>query len=372
MFLRILFIALLTTHGLIHLIGFIKEFQLATVSQLSGKTFFPITDSLAKPIGLLWLAVCLCLLATAILFFLQNDGWWIPGIISLLLSQALIIIYWQDAKFGTVANAILLLVLIPANGQWRLNQKVASERQAMLQDIAGLPNEILTETRIAPLPEVIRRWLLRSKVVGKPMVKTIYLKQRGQMKTAPTGSWMPFEAEQTNTIPQPAFIWQTTMNPFPVVNITGRDRYYQGRGNMLIEVLSVLPIVNSDGKTIDQGSMLRFLGEMVWFPAGAISPYLSWKEIDARTARATMTFGNVQADGIFRFDEHGDVVSFEANRYYDRKEGATLEKWFIRTKDYREFEGIRIPAQGEVTWKLKDGDYTWLTFELLTVRYNSY
>ncbi|MFQ6109445.1 MAG: DUF6544 family protein [Candidatus Aminicenantales bacterium] len=60
--------------------------------------------------------------------------------------------------------------------------------------------------------------------------------------------------------------------------------------------------------------------------------------------------------GLFKFDENGDVVSFEAKRYYDRKSGATLEGWFVQIdpESYKEFEGIRIPTRSSVTWKLKE------------------
>jgi hypothetical protein len=47
-----------------------------------------------------------------------------------------------------------------------------------------------------------------------------------------------------------------------------------------------------------------------------------------------------------------------------------LEKWHIESKEFRLFEGIRIPGKSEVTWKLKSGDFTWLKLELLNVEYN--
>ena len=84
--------------------------------------------------------------------------------------------------------------------------------------------------------------------------------------------------------------------------------------------------------------MLRYLGEIVWVPSAALSDYITWEEMDSTTARATMSYGGITASGIFKFDENGDFVSFEADRYYYRKEGSTLEKWVITAKKNKEFE----------------------------------
>ncbi|MDP4227768.1 MAG: hypothetical protein Q8910_15505 [Bacteroidota bacterium] len=67
------------------------------------------------------------------------------------------------------------------------------------------------------------------------------------------------------------------------------------------------------------------------------------------------------------------MVSFEAKRYYDRKGGATLEDWFIQIEKnaYREFEGVRIPARSTVTWKLKEGDFTWFKVDIRDIKYNT-
>jgi len=85
-----------------------------------------------------------------------------------------------------------------------------------------------------------------------------------------------------------------------------------------------------------------------------------------------MSYSGITASGVFAFNTDGDVVSFEAKRYYDRKEGPTLETWFIAVDEnsYREFESIRIPAKSAVTWKLKIGDFNWFKLEITNVKYN--
>jgi len=40
---------------------------------------------------------------------------------------------------------------------------------------------------------------------------------------------------------------------------------------------------------LNQSDLLRFLGDIQWFPATALSKYVTWDAADAQSARATMS-----------------------------------------------------------------------------------
>jgi len=42
--------------------------------------------------------------------------------------------------------------------------------------------------------------------------------------------------------------------------------YRDGKGNMQIKLGTIFPIANATGEEMDQGSMMRYLNEMMWFP----------------------------------------------------------------------------------------------------------
>lgn len=368
---RFIVVCILLIHGLIHLLGCVKEFRLARVEQLSGKTTIPLSADAARVVGVLWLFTCLLFITTTVGFLLRKDWWWMMAIVAVLLSQGLIMVYWSDAKFGTIANLIVLVAIIFAYANWRFQAMVRHERQAFLPQTQQ-EKKVVTEAMLADLPAAVQKWLKRSKIVGKEFVRTVYLKQKGEMRTTPDGKWMPVQAEQYFTVENPGFLWIADVRAAPFVHLIGRDKYEDGRGHMLIKLLSLFPVADAKGKETDQGTLLRYLAEIVWFPSAALSPYITWEGIDTATARATISSGGVTASGIFKFDPEGEVNSFEARRYYDRKEGATLENWFIAidANSYRDFEGVRIPAKSTVTWKLETGDFTWYRLEIADVAYN--
>jgi hypothetical protein len=110
---------------------------------------------------------------------------------------------------------------------------------------------------------------------------------------------------------------------------------------------------------------------MVWAPSSLASEYIRWEPVDSLSAQATMTYAGVSGSGVFRFNEQGDVIGFEAKRYREVDGAFSLDTWSITTRDPKEFQGVRIPAVSEVTWKLPSGDFTWLKLEITDVQYNA-
>lgn len=358
---KAIFACILLVHALIHLMGFVKAFKLADIPQL--------TLPISKPMGILWLLTAILFAIAVLLLFFQNNIWWMVAIPAVILSQTLIFGTWQDAKFGTIANIIAITGIVLAFANWNFATMVQRELNTFLPKEQIEP-EIVTRAMIADLPSVVQNWLERSNITGKPLTQTVHLQQEGVMRTSPEGNWMPVSAEQYFTIHPPGFIWIADVKMLPFLHFTGRDLYKDGQGHMLIKVLSLIPVADARGTETDQGTLLRYLAEICWFPSAALSNYIAWEQLDSTSAKATMTYGTVTASGIFTFSKQGDMISFEADRYFDRKEGATLERWHIGTVETSELGGFRIPTKSQVTWKLEDGDYTWFKLEITDIKYN--
>lgn len=360
---KAIFASVVIIHGLIHLMGFVKAFQLAEINQL--------TQNIPKPIGLLWLISALLFITAAAVFLLKNDWWWMIAVPAFVLSQLLIIMYWQDAKYGTIANVIILVGVVIGYGIWSFNTMAKNDLETFVAPVTS-EKKVVTKEMLSGLPPIVQKWLKRSYVIGKEIIYSVHLKQIGEMRTAPDGNWMPVEAEQWFKTEKPGFIWIADVKFAPGIHLAGRDKYENGKGHMLIKMLSIIPVADAKGTETDQGTMLRYLAEIVWFPSAALNDYIQWEQIDSTTAKATMTYGGITASGLFKFDANGDVISFEAKRYYDRKGGASLEDWFIQIEpnSYKEFAGVRIPARSAVTWKLKEGDFTWYKLEIADIHYN--
>ena len=116
--------------------------------------------------------------------------------------------------------------------------------------------------------------------------------------------------------------------------------------------------------------MLRFLGEIVWFPSAALSDTITWEAIDARSARATMRYGGASASAVFAFGDDGRFTSLTARRYMSADGGARLETWVIPVTEWRAVRGIDMPVRGNAVWKLAAGDFDYYRWEITDVEVN--
>jgi hypothetical protein len=97
---------------------------------------------------------------------------------------------------------------------------------------------------------------------------------------------------------------------------------------------------------------------------------VQWAAAPGRSAVATLQDHGRSVSATFHFGPQGELLSVDALRYLDRPEGATLEPWHVDLDpaSQRDFNGLRIPARSQVTWRLKKGDFHWLEMELTDLR----
>jgi hypothetical protein len=218
------------------------------------------------------------------------------------------------------------------------------------------------EDDLRALPEPVQRWLRWAQVVGKPIPATVRLTQEGRFRQAEGQPWMPFTAEEHFTTDPPGFVWKTTMRMAPGIAIVGRDAYVAGRGSIDMRLLGLIPVAQASGSALDQGALLRYLNETMWFPAAALSPLITWEPVDAHAARATMLYGDVAGEATFFFDDAGRPIDMIAERQ-DLACGR-LETWSTPLHDYGEFQGVRVPVAGRGVWRYASGDFDYIELRI--------
>lgn len=351
---RSVLVALLLIHGLIHLMG-LKE---------AGNPFK--NGSIKDKSGLLWLLATMLFLLSGIFLFIDRD-WWFWAIPAIILSQVLITTVLTKARAGTVANLIILPAAVINIASARFNER--SQKQVRELLAANAENTAVTYSDPSTLPAPVRNWIIRSGASVRRPVNTVHLYQQGMMRTSSDGSWKSMKAEQYFTTASPSFIWLADID-YGITHVAGRDTYNKGNGSMLISMASLIPIVNASGPQTDQGAMLRYLAEIQWFPTAALNTNIQWQAVDSLSARATMMYNGAEATGIFHFNKEGDVTGFEAKRYMEDHGSYSLETWCASVTAYKVFDGLRIPAEGSVTWKLKKGDFEWFRWQITDISYN--
>jgi len=360
---KALFITICTAHGLLHLIGFLKGIRL--------KDFPQIKSHISGIAGVFWFFAHLIIMATVMLYFSAKPYWWIPGIAGAILSQILIITIWRDAKWGSIMNAILLTGCIIGYGKMNFDESYEKSILAFYHE-ARIPGEKgLGLSDIQHLPYPVKTWLMGSGILNKDKLVTCRLKQIGEIKlSSENENWINFVAEQYFTIKEPGFIWKLASNYAGIVPITGIDYFIDGKGVTDINLLYHKNMVDETGPKIDEGSLQRYLGEIIWFPSAAVSPLIKWTAIDTLNAKATLEYMGTKAEGIFTFNTKGEFVKYSAKRFKDNKNGSERFPWEVESLQQSTMNGVKIPVKLQVTWKLPEGDFTWFRMEISEIDYN--
>ena len=361
--LRYLFVAIVCIHGLIHLIGFAKAYCLLEVKEMS--------IIVTKPMGVLWLISALLLFLYASLFALKYTSSYVFGMVAMIFSQVLIFYFWKDARIGTIPNVMILGTCLMTYATLVFNDMVKKETIEIWNESISERNHEWQVSEWENLPSPVKKWLQKSGALDRSKTYNGMIIQRAKMRMSPDQKkWYDASAVQYTLLDKPSFIWQVEMNMFPGVWVMGRDKLVNGKGEMLIQLNSIFKIVNEKGVKINEGTIQRFLGEMVWFPALAISPYVTWRPMNNRSAEATIAYNNTTGSGTFYFDENGDFEKFVAFRFKGNEQGAERKEWILKAEAYTIFEGIRIPSQVKAEWRLETGDWNWLNLTIDKIEYN--
>jgi hypothetical protein len=267
---------------------------------------------------------------------------------------------------GVALGATVSLVANVRAEREQFEERISSEIDALLAASTPADPGVITGADLEGLPEPVRRWLRHSGVVGRARPRTVRLRQAGEIQLG--GSWRPFTAEQYYTTDPPGFVWSVRVPMFPGVTAIGRDRYADGRGSIDVRLGGIVPVAREAGPEMDRGALLRYLDEIMWFPAGALSPYIAWEPIDGVSARATMTWGGISAPAVFAFDREGRFTDLVAERH-DRETGRAVT-WSTPATEYGGFDGVRIPVAGEGVYARASGDEPYIRVRITDLEYD--
>ena len=358
---RIALLVLILVHGLIHVLGFVKAFELSEVKQL--------TQTISKPFGMIWLLAFILFVLAAILFAFKNSNWWLFGIIALVISQVLIIIFWHDAKFGTIPNVIILIASIIGYGTWSFYSKYQEEVNTGLQQKEYFQNSVLTETDIRQLPEPVKRYLRYTGSIGKPKVNCFKVEFTGKIRKNEQSEWMPFASEQYNFMETPTrlFFMKAKMKGLPV---DGYHCFKDGVAFMDIRLFSLFKVQYMDGEEMSLSETVTFFNDMCCLaPPTLIDKRIKWLEVETNKVKASFTNNNITVFAWLYFNDKGELTNFISDDRYSADAGKQLP-WATPLSDYQEINGYKLFQNAEVIYSYPDRDLCYGTFKLITVKYN--
>ena len=360
MMLRILLAIFILFHGIIHFLGFAKAFSLIEIPQLQR--------SIAKTVGIFWLLALLLFLLTFALILAQKTGWIYPAFTGIVISQILIFSSWSDAKYGTIANVIILLTLVITYGMFQFEQHFKADVAADLEKSQMTEIEMVTESDIQHLPPIVQKYLRTCQVINQPKVKNFKVVMEGEMRSKGK-DFFPFESIQYNSVKNFSRFFFMKGKMFGMT-VPGYHKYVHGKASMNIRLFGMIPIIKVDGDIMDQTETVTFFNDMcLMAPATLIDERISWKSISDTVVLATFTVMQHRISAELHFNQDGKLLNFISN---DRTEISDMKKYPFQTPvhAYGTFDHFRLVSQGDGVWIYPDGAFIYGKFFLKDIKYN--
>lgn len=360
---KLLFIILVFIHGLIHLLGFIKGFDLMTLKAFTG--------AVSKPLGLLWLFAALLIISYGVMFWAQHPTAWMMGLMAVAVSQGLIFVMWADAKAGTLPNVIILSAIAISLGAVFMYESFTSKVTRDLLENNHADTAVLSEEDIDHLPAAVQKYLHYTLSVGQPKIKNCRAEFSGGMRGAANEQYMQFHSEQYNFYEQPSRFFYMTAFKFGLP-ATGLHCYENATATFVVKMLNWFKVVDASGAKLNQAETVTVLNDMCFIsPATLIDPRISWETVNDTTVKAIFKNEGQQVSALLYFNQEGQLVNFISHdRYHTDGKEYISYPWETPVSEYREINGYRLPSKAKLIYQTPEGKFTYGEMKYESVEYN--
>lgn len=222
------------------------------------------------------------------------------------------------------------------------------------------------------LPSPVRRYLSAAVPENRPLPARIRLTQSGVfcIRDEPA-RWEPFTAEQVVTTEPPGFVWKANIRMGRLLSVRVVDAYQLGAGSLKARLLGIVPLAKAAGQELDEGELMRYLSETVWYPPVLLPGVrLRWQSLDERSAVATFRDSGHEAALKFSFDNDGLVFRVDGERFRTVKDAYRKTPWTAYCSDYAERDGFLIPLEARVAWHLPEGEREYFRGRIQSIVYD--
>ncbi len=265
--------------------------------------------------------------------------------------------------FLFILGGIAVVVLSATLVGWLRWRSLTSELRQRLETVAVAPPQATVDlSAIEDYPPPVRRYLRRVLTDKSPVPQAVRLTQTGSMNLGDGDEWSPFTADQFVVLRRPGFDWNAKVAIAPGLSVRVHDAYVGGRGYLEARILGLVQVAYLEGTgPIAEGELIRFLAETAWYPQILLPGNgIDWEPIDDRSARASLTDGNVVARLTFFFGEDELIREILADARGRSVDGQIVPTpWRGRFSDYVRHGNTLTPSYGEVAWVLPDGLLTY-------------
>lgn len=255
----------------------------------------------------------------------------------------------------------------PLKDDFSTDNKTLKEKSILYKD-----NEVFKETDFEATPSAIQKYIANAGYIGTKKMNSLHMEYLDvDFKQGKNGPSLKIDYIQNNYVKEPARMALILSSMFGIP-FQGYDYYSDGVGGMKGVIAKLLTLFDQKGLEMDVACLVTFLAESMFFPSVLLQDYISLEEINDHQVKATITFREQKASGIFTFNEKYEMTSFTTkDRAVVNTDGTTENvPWTAACDRYvTGADGIKRPTTFKAIWNYSDGDFIYFDGQISRIDY---
>jgi hypothetical protein len=263
-----------------------------------------------------------------------------------------------------IVSVILIFILFLFLGSLFTKKNIDDQLNKLYSSNYSGEKFTLDDTTDVPL--IVSKYLDYTFDDKTKIPKYAVVNQNALFRTSEKSQFSKLTAVQHYNLRSPGFVWIADLMASSIIPVKAIDTYLNGKGNVLIKLLSSITISDETGPEMDQSSLMRYFVEAPFVPYILLpSNVVKWSLINQSTAKVEIVLNNQKYEMEISFNQKGEIIKvFTKDRYRTTNAGYVKSGFTARFNDYKEFNGVKIPTYAEIEWNEKDKDFMYGKFTI--------
>lgn len=268
-----------------------------------------------------------------------------------------------------IVSVVLIFILFLFLGSLFTKKNIDDQLNKLYS--SNYSGEKFTLDDTTDIPLIVSKYLDYTFADRTKILKYAVVKQNALFRTSEKSEFSKLTAVQHYNLRSPGFVWVAELMASSIIPVKAIDTYLNGKGNVLIKLLSSITISDETGPEMDQSSLMRYFVEAPFVPYILLpSNIVKWSLINQSTAKVEIVLDNQKYEMEISFNQKGEIVKvFTKDRYRTTNAGYVKSGFTARFNNYKEFNGIKIPTYAEIEWNEKDKDFMYGKFTVESIEF---
>jgi len=234
-------------------------------------------------------------------------------------------------------------------------------------------DELISQDDLKDLPDLLKHYMIKVGVIGKPRVKIFSVKMTGEMKLDQTKDYEPIEAEQHTFTASGTRLFYITMK-YKGIKVNGLHHYHSNDAFMKIKILDTIKVVDQSGPEMLKAETVTYFNDLcIMAPGALLDENIVWETLNDNQVKGTLTKHNQEVSAILTFNASGMLENFiSEDRMAIDQDGKMISiPWSTPMSHFGQVGDYYLADEGQAIWHY-DKPFAYIKLKINEVKINDF